>query len=483
MSLHLLSLDYHVLNMKTRLPFKYGIATLTAVPYFMVRVEIEADGKRGTGVSSEGLAPKWFTKDPETTFEQDIGDMMEVILAAGRHATGLGNATTVFEFWHNLYEAQKGWAQGTNHPPLLWAFGVSMIERAVVDAFCRAHATSFSTALRSNAFNIDLSFIHGELKPGPPADFLTSKPLQKIGVRHTVGLADPVTEQDVPADEVLDDGLPQTLEQAIKAYGLKYFKIKVQDDVDAAVDRLRAINGAIESNSSGEYAFSLDGNESFLEAAGFVEFWNKLSAEPTLKDFFSHLLFVEQPMHRDIALNDEEGRTLNNWKNKPLIIIDEADGELDRLPTALRRGYCGTSHKNCKGVMKGIANTCLIRHLNREHPESVYVISGEDMCSVGPIAMWQDLAVVASLGIEHVERNGHHYYKGLSMWPDKVQEEVLKHHGDFYTRHDGGFPSLDVHDGVVDLKSVVDAPFGYGFEFDPGCFTPVAEWTYSSLEG
>jgi hypothetical protein len=174
---------------------------------------------------------------------------------------------------------------------------------------------------------------------------------------------------------------------------------------------------------------------------------------------------------------------MNDWADRPPIIIDEADGELDSLPTALRQGYCGASHKNCKGVMKGIANACLIRHLNQEHPQSVHVISGEDMCSVGPVAMWQDLAVVAGLGIEHVERNGHHYYRGLSMWPDTVQENVLTRHGDFYARHDGGFPSLDVRGGVVNMKSVVDAPFGYGFDFEPGVFTPADEWTYETLEG
>ena len=81
--------------------------------------------------------------------------------------------------------------------------------------------------------------------------------------------------------------------------------------------------------------------------------------------YSSHLLFVDQPLHRDIALNAAVGEALSAWSARPPIIIDESDGALDSLPTALARGYSGTSHKNCKGVFKGIANACLVEHLRR----------------------------------------------------------------------------------------------------------------------
>jgi len=40
------------------------------------------------------------------------------------------------------------------------------------------------------------------------------------------------------------------------------------------------------------------------------------------------------------------------------------------------------------------------------------VLTGEDLCNLGPVAFLQDLAMMALLGIEHVERNGHHYFAG-----------------------------------------------------------------------
>jgi hypothetical protein len=77
----------------------------------------------------------------------------------------------------------------------------------------------------------------------------------------------------------------------------------------------------------------------------------------------------------------------------------------------------------------------------------------------------QDLAVVASLGIPHVERNGHHYFRGLSAFARSIQEQVLRAHRDLY--HDAGFATLRVERGSIEVGSVAAAPFGCGFDFDP----------------
>ena len=65
-------------------------------------------------------------------------------------------------------------------------------------------------------------------------------------------------------------------------------------------------------------------------------------------------MFVEQPFHRDMALDPDVLHDLAAWRVRPTLIIDESDAELDSLPRALALGYHGTSHKNCKGVFKGV---------------------------------------------------------------------------------------------------------------------------------
>ena len=98
------------------------------------------------------------------------------------------------------------------------------------------------------------------------------------------------------------------------------------------------------------------------------------------------------------------------------------------------------------------------------------VLTGEDLCNLGPVALLQDLAMMALLGIGHVERNGHHYYRGLTLWPADWQDAVLAAHSDLYARHHEGFACLQIRRGRVALGSVNTAPLGLATLFDPSRF-------------
>jgi len=99
------------------------------------------------------------------------------------------------------------------------------------------------------------------------------------------------------------------------------------------------------------------------------------------------------------------------------------------------------------------------------------VLTGEDLCNLGPVALLQDLAMMSLLGIEHVERNGHHYYRGLSMYPTDWQETAIEQHDDLYRRHSENFPALSIKQGKLELGSVNAAPFGVRPLFDPARFS------------
>ena len=481
MSIKVQDIDLRVLNMRARMPFRYGIASMTALPHLFVRCTIEVDGKTQIGLAADGLPPKWFTKDPQTDFRDDLADMLRVIRSAGELARQAGRAETVFRLWQQVYHAQMRWAQAEGYPPLLAGFGVSLIERAVLDAFCRATGVPFAEALRRNTLGIHLGEMHAELADLLPAALLPLRPLDTLRVRHTVGLADPLTDADISPTERLDDGLPQSLEACIRAYGLTHFKIKLCGDPDRDTDRLLQIARLLEATTP-DYAFTLDANEQYQDVEPFRALWQALTENAALAPFLRHLLFVEQPLHRDVALKEETRRALRAWDAKPPLLIDESDAEIGSLPAALKCGYTGTSTKNCKGIFKGIANACLLAYRQRADPAWRYLLSGEDLCNAGPVALLQDLTVLASLGVEHAERNGHHYLRGLSMLPEAVQAQALAHHPDLYRRHERGFATLDIRHGAVGVASVVEAPFGLGFDLDTTQFTPSSEWTYDSLE-
>ena len=63
---------------------------------------------------------------------------------------------------------QGAWATAERVPPLLAHFGTSLVERALIDAFCRARGTALAQAVQANAFGIELGAVHGALASTSP---------------------------------------------------------------------------------------------------------------------------------------------------------------------------------------------------------------------------------------------------------------------------------------------------------------------------
>jgi L-alanine-DL-glutamate epimerase-like enolase superfamily enzyme len=474
MALRVSEFDLRRADVKLRMPFRYGIATMTEGPVVFLRLTVEVGGKRVSGVSSDLLPPKWFTKVPAKPIHDEIAEMVQVIRRAAETVVGMEGATP-FGLWMELYEAQEQWAAHEEVPPLLSNFGVSLVERAILDGYCRAAGCSFGRLLRTSQLGIDLGRIHRELRGLPAAGLLPGNSLDRVTVRHTVGLSDPITEEEIQPDDRLEDGLPQSLEASTQAYGLRHFKIKVSGNAAADLERMERIAATLGrlGGGPGSYAFSLDGNEQFTTVEEFRSFWETLVARHSLKKFLAHLLFVEQPLARNVALHTNVGRAFREWPERPPIVIDESDARLGDCARALELGYSGTSHKNCKGIFKGVANRCLLAVRQRDQPERPWLMSGEDLCNIGPVALQQDLALMGALGITSVERNGHHYHAGLSQFPSCVQQQVLQAHGDLYHAAPAGWPTLRIKRGTVSLETVNRAPLGVGFELETRGFQTV----------
>lgn len=454
--IQILEISFAVIPTKTRFPFRYGIAAMTEAPHWFIHSEILVDGKPERGVASEGLPPKWFTKNSETTFEEDdLPGMEKVIRQAGAFALEIGEKPSFFDFWLELKERQNRWAEEESIPPLLAQLGTALVERTVLDALCRRLQSPLHELVRSHRLGVRLGAIHPELSRVELAKEFDKPPLPSLKVRHTIGLADPLTDADIPEGDRIDDGLPHSLVSNIRTYGLNHFKIKLGGQLDADRDRLHAIAALFGKElPSGEYALTIDGNEQYHDIGEFRDHFQSHQSDPGLSPLFRRLVFVEQPIHRDHALTDPVRDGLAKWSAAPPVIIDESDASVDCLPRALSLGYSGTSHKNCKGVVKSLANRALLNRVEGG------ILSAEDLANLGPIALLQDLAVVALLGIDHVERNGHHYFAGLSMFPREMQEGALAAHADLYTKGSQGFPTLKIEGGQLSCRSINEAPFG-----------------------
>jgi hypothetical protein len=283
------------------------------------------------------------------------------------------------------------------------------------------------------------------------------EPAASIAARHTVGLVDALTGADVR--EAVNDGLPQTLEQVIAAYGQRYFKLKVGGAVAEDIERLSAIAAVLERIPDAYYV-SLDGNEQYENIDGAAELWSRMQAEPRLRRLVQSILFIEQPINRKYAL---ENSVSELSRDKP-VIIDESDSDLDAFARARELGYAGVSSKTCKGLYKSVINAARCARWNAQLQKPHYFMSGEDLTLQAGVAVQQDLALVNLLGITHLERNGHHYVNGMAGLPEAEQSRFLAAHPGLYERSHGAV-RVRIRGGQMDIASL--ACKGYAVAAEP----------------
>lgn len=451
---------------RLRLPFRFGVITLTACPQAFARVRITTPaGASAVGMAAEMMVPKWFDKRPQVSHEDNVEHLRDVLRLARAAYLSDARPGTAFGHFARHYEAHQHAAAARDYNGLLANFGPALIDRAVLDAQCRLLGLSFYQAMQANLPGIG---------PGLPAfadldiaRFLAQRqPAATIQARHTVGLVDALTAADL--SHSVADGLPETLEQVIDRHGHRFFKLKLGGDLEADLDRLKAIAAVIDRIRS-PYQLSLDGNEQFQNAEQLDTLLARMREAPALARLMRSILFIEQPIHRGEALQaDFRGHRLG-----VPVIIDESDATLDTFVQARERGYAGISSKTCKGLYKSVLNAARCEAWNQAEAQGPgFFMSAEDLTTQAGLAVQQDLALVNLLGITHVERNGHHYVNGMADLPEAEQQAFLSAHPDLYERSHGAV-RLVITGGAIDLGSLACPGFASAAWPDPAALLPL----------
>jgi L-alanine-DL-glutamate epimerase-like enolase superfamily enzyme len=426
-------------DVRLRMPFRFGVATLTEAPQAFVRARIRLEnGTEAEGGAAELLVPKWFDKDPSLSHEQNF-DQLRTSLALARDAYLASGKNTAFGHFIDAYGPQIAISATRGLNSLVACYGPALIDRALLDALCRALGVSFYDAIRKNIPAITAPGWQADLMAFGMDEFLAGMaPRQAIAARHTVGLLDPLVRSEL--QHPVADGLPASLDEVIERYAHRWFKLKVSGDVRADLERLSAI-AAVLDRSTEPYQATLDGNEQYTDVDGILDLWSRIKAEPRLKRLAASIAFIEQPVKRSHALTDDVSVLA---EEKP-VIIDESDDSLEAFPRARRLGYTGVSSKTCKGIYKSLLNAARCRLWNMEEGANRYFISGEDLTVQAGLALQQDLALVSLLGLTHVERNGHHYVNGMAGLPQEEQRAFLTAHDDLYEHSHGAVRVRIVH--------------------------------------
>lgn len=436
-------------DVRLRLPFRFGVITLREAPqaFLRVRVRDTETGREAEGYAAELMVPKWFDKRPALSHDDNIEQLRRSVLTAAELGLHQDTAATAADLAWRLEAVQRDALPMENG--LVQGFGPALLARAVLDALCHLSGISFYQAVRQNWIGLAPHHLPSDLAGLDIDAFLAGlAPQSRIAARHTIGLIDPLTPDEI--EQRLDDGLPECLTEVIDRHGPRYFKIKLGGEPDGDLARLTAIAAILDRLPS--YRATLDGNEQYDSADEFSAFFDRLEQQPSLTRLVQSILFIEQPLHRDRALLQPLGELGRKWP----LLIDESDSDLDSFRSARECGYRGVSSKTCKGLYRSLINRARIDHWGGD-----YFMSAEDLTTQAGLAVQQDLALVSLLGLRHVERNGHHYVKGMVGATDAEMDAFAAAHPTLY-RRDSESLYLHIDHGEIDLGSLAGTGYASG---------------------
>jgi hypothetical protein len=433
-------------------PFRFGAVTVSAAPQAFVRATIEVEGKgTSTGASAELMVPKWFDKRPHLEIADTVEELRQSLVIARDLYLAQSGFHTAFGFHAACIADQIAACAKADIPPLAAAFGPAEIDKAILDALLRALGLNFFDGMAANVAGLDAR-LAPDLGHGDVSAFLAGrKRLERVALRHTVGLDDRIEGEGGIADPKENSGS-------------RYFKLKMNGDPEADASRLTKIGNAL-ATLPYDYKVTLDANEQYADLSALGALVDRLDNDSALKPIASRLLYIEQPMPRDTTRQSPLGQLSS--RN---FIIDEADDSWDAFPAAKVLGYRGISSKSCKGLYKSIVNAT--RAAKWSAGGETYFISGEDLTCQAGLAVQQDLALGALIGVTHAERNGHHYVDGFGSAPQGEAEAFLEAHPDLYGR-DGDFIRLRIHDGDLLTGSLTSAGFASGAHPDWTALSPL----------
>lgn len=426
-------------------------------------------GRETYGCAADRMSVRWLDKRPGREKGQKLRELTALLEQAKEIYLKEPEFETPFARWLAAHQAIAAAGRQAGQEELTATFVSALMERAMLDGVSRLAGRPLQQLAVRNQLGMRPEQVHPELAGIRWDQVLPIEPRASIHVRHTVGPFDPLQAEDIPAGERRNDGLPETLAEVIDVYGVRHFKIKITGDEKTDLARLERLWQVLPQER--EPVITLDANEAFQELAPLGRFVDRLEEEQL--GLFQHIAYIEQPLARGVSLAKDSAGWIGRIGERKPLIIDESDSSLTAFQQAIALGYAGTSHKNCKGVLKSLLSSALVWH--HAERDRILLLSAEDLQNLPVVPLQQDLTAVAMLGMGHCERNGHHYNRGLSMLSPRDKEQALKHHPDLYTARDGeGY--LRIAGGAVQCASLQCPGFGVRAEPDWASMTPLAKW-------
>jgi L-alanine-DL-glutamate epimerase-like enolase superfamily enzyme len=357
------TVEYVYEDHQYRTPIKFGGVALDRATLLNVTCTVRTgSGRVARGFGSMPLGNVWSFPSRLLSYDDTLGAMKALAervarLTADHREPGHPiDLTCVLEpAYHEAARAvsrERRLAEPI--PPLCTLVVASPFDAAVHDAYGKAHERNCYQTYGPEFLPHDLGHYLGPDFRGETLDrYVKRQPAPRLPLYHLVGALDPIEEGDIR--QRLDDGLPETLAEWIRADGLTHLKIKLNgDDLGWDVERVlrveRATAAAQRQRGVERWHYSLDFNERCGNVGYLQEFLRRVREQAPAA--FERVQYIEQPTHRDLRAHRDN--VMHEASRLRPVVIDESLLDLESLHLAREMGYTGAALKACKGQSQSL---------------------------------------------------------------------------------------------------------------------------------
>ncbi len=346
-----------------RTPIKFAGVAVDQATLVNVTCHVETrSGKQARGFGSMPLGNVWSFPSKVLTYDATLNAMKALvgrIAAIFQACTEVGHPIDITHPMEPLYlDAARSVSDELKLsepiPILCTLVAASAFDAALHDAFGKIHGLSSYRAYGQEFLPGDLErFLGADFGGSKLGSFILTTPQPRMPLYHLVGALDPLETSDIT--KPVNDGLPQTLPEWIRADGLTHLKIKLNgDDLAWDVERVVRVD-RISAKVQGEreisrWWYSLDFNERCSSVEYLLEFLAWLQEQAP--QAFERVQYIEQPTARDLKANRQN--TMHQAAKIRPVVIDESLVDLESLLLARDMGYTGVALKACKGQSQSL---------------------------------------------------------------------------------------------------------------------------------
>lgn len=346
-----------------RTPLKFGGVVTTHCKLMNVTVDVEnGAGGLASGFGSMPLGNAWSFPSQSVGFDDSMQAMVrlgERMVASTRAYGDRGHPIDIMadlesRFLKLAVETGAELNLAEPVPKLCTLVTASPIDAALHDAYGKVNGINAYDGLSAEWMNHDLArYLNADFKGEHLDRYTLREPKPRMPLYHLVGALDPLSDAEI--DQRLDDGLPETLPEWIRADGLTHLKVKLNgDDLAWDVDRVCGIHAVTAETQAergvSDWAYSLDFNEQCRDVGYLLDFLAQIREKSG--GAFERVAYIEQPTARDLRANPEN--KMHEAAGIRPVVIDESLEDFESLLLARDLGYSGVALKTCKGQSQAL---------------------------------------------------------------------------------------------------------------------------------